>query len=40
MGFPESFKLPASPHQAYQQFGNSVAVTVLKQVSSEMLKAA
>jgi DNA (cytosine-5)-methyltransferase 1 len=40
MGFPESFQLPVSRHQAYQQFGNSVVVTVLKQVSSEILKAA
>lgn len=28
-GFPDSFKIISSPSQAYQQFGNSVAINVL-----------
>lgn len=37
-GFPESFKIPVSDNQAYQQFGNSVAVNVVEKVAFEMLK--
>ncbi len=32
MGFPDSFKLSPSRHQAYKQFGNSVVVDVLQQI--------
>lgn len=32
MGFPESFEIPVTKHQAYKQFGNSVAILVLKAI--------
>lgn len=32
MGFPDSYKIPVSDTQAYRQFGNSVAVPVVKEV--------
>ena len=38
-GFPDSFKCNASRRQAYQQFGNSVAVPVVKALASAVLKA-
>ena len=37
-GFPESFKIPVSDTQAYKQFGNSVAVPVIKSISKNILK--
>ncbi len=37
-GFPEEFKITVSDAQAYKQFGNSVAVPVLKAVAKEMVK--
>ena len=33
MGFPDSWKIPVSDTQAYRQFGNSVAVPVVKAVA-------
>ena len=33
MGFPESWQIPVSDTQAYRQFGNSVAVPVVKAVA-------
>jgi DNA (cytosine-5)-methyltransferase 1 len=38
MGFPDTFKIPVSKHQAYKQFGNSVAVPVLKKIFKEIIK--
>ena len=38
MGFDESFKIPVSDTQAYRQFGNSVAVPVVKAVAAELVK--
>lgn len=37
-GFPVDFKIPVSDTQAYQQFGNSVPVTVIEAIAKEMLK--
>ena len=37
-GFPPEFKLPDSNTKAYQQFGNSVAVPVVKKVSEQIVK--
>ncbi len=37
MGFPDSFKIPVSDTQAYRQFGNSVAVPVIRHVAGFML---
>lgn len=37
-GFPDSFKLPKSDSQAYKQFGNSVAVPVIKALAKKILK--
>lgn len=37
-GFPAEFKIPSSNVRAYQQFGNSVAVPVVKQVSEQIVK--
>ena len=37
-GFPESFKIPVSDTQAYKQFGNSVAVPVIKSIAKNILK--
>ena len=39
MGFPKSFKVPVSRTQMYRQFGNSVAVPVVKAIAKEMVKA-
>jgi DNA (cytosine-5)-methyltransferase 1 len=36
-GFPDSFKYHESRRQAYQQFGNSVPVPVVKQVAASVL---
>lgn len=37
-GFPDRFKIPVSDTQAYRQFGNSVAVPVIKAIAREMFK--
>lgn len=36
MGFPDSFRIPVSDTQAYQQFGNSVVVPVMTEVARLM----
>lgn len=33
MGYPDSFSIPVSDTQAYKQFGNSVAVPVIKEIA-------
>ncbi len=38
-GFPDEFIIPVSDNQAYKQFGNSVAVPVLKELAKEIGKA-
>lgn len=38
-GFPENFIIPVSNTQAYKQFGNSVAVPVVKALSEQIIKA-
>lgn len=38
-GFPEKYVIPVSDAQAYKQFGNSVAVPVIKAIATEMKKA-
>lgn len=38
-GFPEEFVIPVSDTQAYKQFGNSVAVPVVRAVAKEIIKA-
>lgn len=38
MGFPKNFKVPVSRTQMYRQFGNSVAVPVVKAVSKQIVK--
>lgn len=35
-GFPDSFKLPLSDNQAYKQFGNSVAVPVIRAIAKQI----
>jgi len=37
-GFPEEFIIPVSDNQAYQQFGNSVAVPVIKVLAKQIIK--
>jgi predicted PolB exonuclease-like 3'-5' exonuclease len=37
-GFPDSYKLPVSDNQVYKQFGNSVAVPVIKALAKEVVK--
>lgn len=37
-GFPRSFKIIVSDTQAYKQFGNSVAVPVIRAVAKEVIK--
>lgn len=37
-GFPEDFIIPVSDSQAYKQFGNSVAVPVIRYVAQQMMK--
>lgn len=37
MGFPDTFKIPVSDTQAYRQFGNSVVMPVMKEVSRIMV---
>jgi DNA (cytosine-5)-methyltransferase 1 len=36
MGFPDEFKIPVSRTQMYRQFGNSVAVPMIKAVAEAM----
>ncbi|KQM09857.1 cytosine methyltransferase [Methanomassiliicoccales archaeon RumEn M2] len=36
MGYPDSFKIPVSDCQAYRQFGNSVAVPVIRTIAKAM----
>lgn len=38
-GFPDTYKLPVSDMQVYKQFGNSVAVPVIKALANEIDKA-
>ena len=38
-GFPEEYVIPVSDAQAYKQFGNSVAVPVVKAIATEIKKA-
>lgn len=38
MGFPDSFKIVVSDTRAYQQFGNSVVVPLVKAIADEMIK--
>lgn len=38
MGFPEDFKIPVSDTQAYKQFGNSVAVPVVRAIAKVMVE--
>jgi len=38
-GFPDSFVIPVSDTQAYRQFGNSVAVPVVRAIATNMLSA-
>lgn len=38
MGFPDNFIVPVSRTQMYRQFGNSVAVPMMKEVASAMKK--
>ena len=35
-GFPETFKINSNPNQAYKQFGNSVAIPVLKAIVKQI----
>lgn len=36
-GFPENFIIPVSDMQAYKQFGNSVAVPVVRAISRSLV---
>ena len=38
MGFPKSYKIVVSDTQAYRQFGNAVAVPVVRIVAKEVIK--
>ncbi len=38
MGFPETFKIAVSDAQAYKQFGNSVAIPVVKAIFAQIIK--
>jgi len=37
-GFPDSFKIPVSRVRAYQQFGNSVSVNVIKVIAKNIIR--
>lgn len=37
-GFPESFKIPVAKTSAYRQFGNSVAVPVIRRIAVEIAR--
>lgn len=38
-GFPDSFEIPCSITQSYKQFGNSVAIPVIRSIANEILSA-
>lgn len=38
MGFPEDFKIVTSDTRAYKQFGNSVAIPVVRHIAKEMVR--
>ena len=38
-GFPENFIIPVSDTQAYKQFGNSVAVPVIRAIAQQIMEA-
>lgn len=38
MGFPEDYKIKANFHQSYKQIGNSVAVTLVGELASELVR--
>ena len=38
MGFPEEFIIPVADGQAYKQFGNSVAVPVVRAIATNLIK--
>ncbi len=38
MGFPDDFKIPVLKTAAYKQFGNSVAIPVLKKIFGQIIK--
>lgn len=38
MGYPDTFKIPVSDTQAYRQFGNSVAVPVVRVLAKEIMR--
>lgn len=38
-GFPDSFKIVVSNTAAYKQFGNSVAVPVVRLIAEKMIQA-
>ena len=35
-GFPDNFVIPVSDNQAYRQFGNAVAVPVVRAISKKI----
>lgn len=37
-GFPSTFKIIVSDNQSYKQFGNSVAVAVIREIAKEIVK--
>jgi DNA (cytosine-5)-methyltransferase 1 len=37
-GFPDNFVIPVADASAYKQFGNSVAVPVIKALADAMIK--
>lgn len=37
-GFPENFQIPVSDNQAYRQFGNSVAVPVIRSIAEKVFE--
>jgi len=37
-GFPENFKISDSKNQAYKQFGNSVAINVIKEIMKKIIE--
>jgi DNA (cytosine-5)-methyltransferase 1 len=39
MGYPDTFRIPVSDTQAYRQFGNSVAVPVIRALARQVLSA-
>ena len=38
MGLPDTFKIPVSDTRAYKQFGNCVAVPVIREAAKLMLQ--